>query len=110
MSKKDAIKISSILRELFDKKGISIYKVIVFGSYAKGKQKIDSDIDLIVVSKDFRNKSIFDRAELTIGIGRELVKKTKRPFDILYYSDYEWKNGNSLIINAAKKEGKVIDV
>ncbi|MEW6202421.1 MAG: nucleotidyltransferase domain-containing protein [bacterium] len=102
------LKIRKILSKLFKQRGLSIYKIVVFGSVAKGKSGKDSDIDLIIVSKDFRGKDIFKKVELTTGIGRELVKKTNKPFDIMYYSDIEWDNGHSLIINAAKREGEVI--
>jgi predicted nucleotidyltransferase len=81
---------------------------IIFGSYAKGTQREDSDIDIIIVSRDFRNKSIFERVELTTGIGRELVKKVEKPFDLLFYSDDEWNGGYSLMINSAKEEGELI--
>ncbi len=101
-------KVGKILAELLKQRGISIYKIVIFGSYAKGTQRENSDIDIIVVSRDFRDKSIFERVELTKGIGRELVKRTKKPFDIMYYSDKEWKKGHSLIINAAKQKGEVI--
>ena len=80
----------------------------MFGSYAKGRAKVGSDFDIIVVSKDFRGKDIFEKVELTSGIHREFVKKVKKPVDIIYYSDIEWNKGHSLIINAAKKEGKSI--
>ncbi len=100
--------ISNTIRDLFERKGISVQKIIIYGSYARGVQREDSDIDIIIISKDFRDKSIFERVELTTGIGRELVKKTKKPFDLLFYSDDEWGEGHSLIINVAKKEGKVV--
>ncbi|HAW49840.1 TPA: hypothetical protein DCX16_02680 [bacterium] len=105
---KEESKIGEIVVELFKQRGLSISKVVVFGSYAAGLQKNDSDIDLIIVSSDFREKSIFEKVELTTGIGWELVKRTKKPFDLMYYSDIEWEEGNSLIINAAKESGKVI--
>jgi len=108
MVNKEIIAIKKILLSLFQKKGIKITKIAIFGSYAKGKQKENSDIDIIIVSSDFRNKDIFEKVKLTTGIGRELVKRTKKPFDIMYYSDLEWNKGHSLIINAAKKEGKII--
>ena len=109
MSKEDAIKeAGEILRELFCEKGISLYKIVVFGSYAKGLQREESDIDIIIVSRDFRDKGIFERVELTTGIGREIVRRTKKPFDIMYYSDIEWSHGDSLVINAAKEKGEVI--
>ncbi len=39
------------------KKNIAVEKIIFFGSRASGKPKIDSDIDLIVVSKNFEGKA-----------------------------------------------------
>ncbi len=111
MAKKEEIvkaKVRDLLSKLLKEKGIRPYKIVIFGSYAEGMQKEDSDIDVIIVSKDFRDKSIFEKVELTTGIGREIVKKTKKPFDIMYYSDIEWNRGYSLMINAAKQKGEVI--
>lgn len=109
MSKTNVIKkIGRIIRELLGQKGINAQKIVIFGSYAKSIEKEDSDIDIIIVSRDFRNKSIFERVEQACGIDRELVRRTKKPFDIIYYSDEEWENSKSLIINAAKENGVVI--
>ena len=108
MVKKEIVKIKKVLIELLKEKGICIEKIIVFGSYAKGKGKEDSDIDIIVVSKDFRNKDIFEIVHLTKDVHWKLVEEIMKPFDIMYYSDEEWEKGHSLIINAAKEEGVVI--
>lgn len=106
MFEKELLKKS--LLGLLERKGIRVNKIIVFGSHAKGKVKEESDIDIIIVSKDFRDKDIFERVKLTRGVNRGLVKKFMKPFDLIYYSDEEWENGNSLIINAAKEEGEVV--
>ncbi len=108
MVKKEIIGIKETLLNLFQRKGIKITKIAIFGSYAKGKQKEDSDIDIIIVSPDFRNKDNFEKVKLTRGVHRKLVDRTKKPIDIMYYSDLEWNRGHSLIINAAKREGKII--
>jgi len=108
MVKREIIKIKEILKTLLKERGIDVEKIVVFGSYAKSKEKEDSDIDIMIVSKDFRNKDIFQRVELTRGIHRKLIDEIMKPFDIMYYSDEEWVAGNSLIINAAKEEGVVI--
>jgi len=108
MVKKEIIETEKILGELLKKRGINVNKIVIFGSYAKEKQRKDSDIDVIVVSEDFRNKDIFQKINLTRGIHRELVKKIKKPFDIMYYSDIEWEKGRSLVINAAKEEGFIL--
>lgn len=50
-------KIKSILIALFKKYGIK--KAAFFGSYARNKQTVSSDIDLLIYFKD-KNKSLLD--------------------------------------------------
>lgn len=94
--------------ELFKARNIIVDKIIFFGSFVRGKTKQDSDIDIIVVSHNFRDKDLFERVELTKDIDRELVKRFNKPFDLLYYSDIEWEKGHSLIITAAKQKGEIV--
>ncbi len=110
MFKKDVIKtkLKNMLKTLLQDRGIKINKIILFGSIVQDKMESDSDIDIIIVSKDFRNKDIFERVKLATGIGRELVRQFKIPFDLLYYSDKEWAKKNFLIINEAKEKGEII--
>ena len=108
MSKRKNEIIKKIIIKLLEKRGISINKIVVFGSYLKSSFDEDSDIDIIIVSSDFRDKDIFERVELLSGLHREFVKTIKRPLDILYYSDKEWEEGRSLIINSAKMSGELL--
>jgi len=110
MDKKNDLmrKIAKIVNEDFRRKGLFLDKVVLFGSYAQGRQEPESDIDLIIVSRDFRGKRLMEKVELAAGLNWQLVHQTKKPFDLLYYSDLEWKEASSLIISAAKKEGRVI--
>lgn len=108
MAKTEFVKIRNILLRLLQERRIAGEKIIIFGSCAKGEVKKDSDIDIIIVSKDFRNKDIFEKVALARGIHRKLVEEIMKPFDIIYYSDEEWEKGNSLIISSAKKEGEII--
>jgi len=41
------------LRQALEKKGIRVAKIILYGSYARGKTRQDSDIDVAIVSPDF---------------------------------------------------------
>ena len=102
------LKIREIILSDFQRKNLSLDKVIMFGSHARGRQGPESDIDLIIVSRDFRDKKLIEKVELASGLNWELVHQTKKPFDLLYYSDLEWRKGASLIIAEAKREGKVI--
>lgn len=51
------VKIGEVLGNLLEQKGINASKIILFGSYAKSTETEDSDIDLIIVSPAFRDKS-----------------------------------------------------
>ena len=108
MVKREIVKTTEFLKKLLKDRNIKVHKIVVFGSYAKGKQTEESDIDIIVISENFEGKDIFERVELVQGIHRKLVEKTMVPFDMMYYSPSEWEQGNSLIINAAKEEGEVV--
>ena len=108
MVERKIVKAAKILEKLLQERGIEIYKIVVFGSYAKEKGGKESDLDIIVVSENFEGKDIFERVKLASGIHRELVEKIAMPVDVMYYSPIEWERGSSLIINAAREEGEVV--
>lgn len=108
MAEKTFIKEKKIIRNYFKEKEISLKKIILFGSHASKENTVDSDIDFIIVSDDFNGLSIYDKARIMGSLDWQLVRETKTPYDILYYSDEEWKNSDSLILNEAKKDGKLI--
>jgi predicted nucleotidyltransferase len=63
-------KISKTLKELksaLEEAGIKVDQVILFGSYATGWSRKGSDIDVAVVSEDFRGMNLLKRLE-TIGL------------------------------------------
>lgn len=47
-----------------EKQGILVSQIILYGSYAKGKPKDYSDIDIAVVSPSFKRLDIFERQEV----------------------------------------------
>jgi predicted nucleotidyltransferase len=89
-------------------RNVFINKIILFGSEAIGEAKDSSDIDLIVVSKDFNQQTYSERIRKLLGLNRSLIKLTNRPFDILYYSDAEWDNSASPMICEAKQHGRIV--
>lgn len=44
--------------------GIEVSQIILYGSYAKGRPKEYSDIDIAVVSPTFKKLDIFERQEI----------------------------------------------
>lgn len=56
------------------KLGINVERVILYGSSAEGKHRIDSDIDIIVISKDFQPMNLRERLEV-LGIAAARIMK-----------------------------------
>lgn len=44
--------------------GINVERVILYGSFAKGNQREDSDIDLVIISRDFQKMNLRERLEV----------------------------------------------
>jgi len=101
---KEAIK---YLMDLLFEKGLDINKVILFGSYATGNYREDSDIDIVVISNNFSGKDTFERAKMLGDIEWRLIKKYLFPFDIVTMSPEEYKKGISLVSQFVR-DGKVI--
>ncbi|MEW6202317.1 MAG: nucleotidyltransferase domain-containing protein, partial [bacterium] len=57
--------------------------IIVFGSQVNRKTDKDSDIDVVVVSPDFRKKNIFKRVEMIGDAHSRTVSRFMVPLDIL---------------------------
>lgn len=60
---------------LLKKQGIKISRIVLFGSYAKGRSTPDSDIDLAVVSPQFGRDTIREMIllrKLALGIDSQL--------------------------------------
>ena len=57
-------RVKEYLKEL-RKHEIKIEKVYLYGSYAKGNYHKDSDIDIIIISKDFSGSRFFDSLKIT---------------------------------------------
>jgi predicted nucleotidyltransferase len=86
--------------------GIKVNKIILYGSHASGKARKDSDIDLVVVSNDFKNMDLWKRLCL---LGRARVG-IKRPMEILGFTEEEFAQTaiGSFIGDEVKPKGIVV--
>jgi len=79
--------INTIKKEIVEKlKPLKPEKIILFGSYAYGNPTEDSDLDLCVVKKSYKNRWE-EKAKI-----RKLLKNIKKGKDILvpYLEEYEF--------------------
>jgi len=107
MAKRTIKEVINFLVRCLREKGLNISKIIVFGSYAYGKTTDESDIDIVIVSNDFKGKNIFERAELTKEAEIMTIKKFLISLDIITMTPEELEIGTSLISDYAKN-GKVL--
>jgi uncharacterized protein len=80
-------------------------KVILIGSYARGDATEDSDVDLVVLQKEFVNKG----KEYLRLIGEVHKVMTRVDLILMREEDFEWRSlvGGTLPY-WAKKEGRVL--
>jgi predicted nucleotidyltransferase len=80
-------------------------RIMLFGSYANGKPREDSDIDIVVISEDFRNLNLRERLEI-LGLAAGRVFE---PIEAWGYTPEEVKNVNPVsILNEVLSSGITI--
>ncbi|MBI2971945.1 MAG: nucleotidyltransferase domain-containing protein [Candidatus Aenigmarchaeota archaeon] len=87
------------------KKNIGIEKIIIFGSAARGDMSEHSDVDLILVSKKFSQKSFLKRS-----LGLRKYWKLGYPADFICYTpeEFEREKKKVSIVSEALREGIVV--
>lgn len=80
-------------------------QIVLFGSYARGEAREDSDLDLLVIEPE-----VEDRAREMVRL-RRLLRPLRIPADILVYSLEEvarWGDQPGSALYWALREGKVV--
>ncbi len=95
MDKKAALETINRFRIALEAKGITIHKLILYGSYARGAYREGSDIDVIVISEDFSNKSYWER----VAILSDAIYEVFEPIEAVAMTMEEWEKGESMAIN-----------
>lgn len=98
MGQDAVIKIIKQFKTILESLNIYIEQLILFGSYATGTAREDSDIDLVVISSSFANKSYWER----IDVLSEAIYKVFAPIEASAFTPEEWKTTDSLIVEYAK--------
>lgn len=107
MAESTAVAAVKFLEEKLREKKIRITKIILFGSHARGNASPESDLDIVLISKDFRKKDMFKRLALIKDAEIATIRKYMIPLDVIMMTPEEFEGGTSLVAEYAKK-GKVI--
>lgn len=109
MAKKIPKKVNKAIRDYISllKKDIPVEGVFIFGSYAKGKAKKDSDIDIAVISNKF-GKDLHNDGRYLM---RKLWEVSGPPISPIGYSPKNFEtNSPSPLLAEIRKYGKEIKV
>lgn len=83
--------------------GIKPQQIILYGSYAVGCPHEGSDIDLVVISEDFKHHDYWQRIDLL----SRAIYEVFQPIEAVAMTPREWASGDSLIADYARN-GEVI--
>jgi len=98
VAKKDIERILKYMETCLKDSGLNISKVVLFGSHSKKTATIESDIDIVIISKDFEGKNIFERASITKDAEIKTIKRFLVPLDILTMTPWEWKEKKQVYV------------
>ncbi|MBA3031371.1 MAG: nucleotidyltransferase domain-containing protein [Desulfobacteraceae bacterium] len=103
MDKKSVLEIVSRFYQGIIKQGIKPQKIILYGSYANQTETETSDIDIVVISDDFKGKNYWER----IDILTEVIYEIFAPIEAVAMTQEEWEEGDSFISDFARN-GEVL--
>ncbi|NPV30631.1 MAG: nucleotidyltransferase domain-containing protein [Firmicutes bacterium] len=96
-SRSEVEKIIRRFRSILKAKGINPERIILFGSHVNGTPSEYSDIDLVVISRDF-SRLTFEKRCAILG---EAVAETMEPIEPLAYTPEEFEKLPPLSVIAA---------
>lgn len=102
MDKAAALDTIARFQKAIEAKGIHVNKLILYGSYAHGDYREGSDIDLILISEDF--KIMITGQE---DILSEAIHDVFAPLEFVGFTPEEWNNQSSPLYDYAK-QGEIL--
>jgi predicted nucleotidyltransferase len=107
VAEKTVLNIVHFLGKCLERNGVNASRIIVFGSSATGAVRKDGDIDLVIVSEDFRGKSILERIKMTGQPEVQTIRKFMVPLDIITMTPEELESETSPVAGYAR-QGRVM--
>ena len=103
MVKKEVLDILRQFKEFLERKKIHIERMILFGSWAGGSPEEGSDIDVVVISKNFADKDYWQR----MNVLSDAIYEVFAPIEAIAMTPQEWERKDSVICEFAQN-GEVI--
>ena len=103
MDKNSISEIITCFSKALESRGVKIDRIILYGSWAKGTQREDSDIDLVVISEDFKEKDFWQR----INLLSDAIYEVFAPIEARAFTPEEWESGDSFVVDYAKEQEMV---
>ncbi len=91
MDKSAAVRIAGSFARAIEARGITLHKLVLYGSCANSTCHEGSDIDLVVISKDFDGKSYWER----INVLSDAIYEVFAPIEAVAMTPDEWERGDS---------------
>lgn len=98
MDKKRVTRTIVAFRESLERRGIRGCRIVLFGSRARGEEREGNDIDLIVISDDFRGKDYWERVEILAAAIYEVFE----PIEAIAMTFEKWERGSSPLASFAR--------
>ena len=90
MGEDRSVKIVRKFVKALKQEGIPVDRVILYGSYAKGKTRPDSDIDVVVISKNFGKDRVEEGMTLFRIAGKIDPRLEPVPISLDSYENDSW--------------------
>ena len=97
MDKNTVLNILSRFRSVLENQGLTVNRLVLFGSYADGTYKEGSDIDVVVISEDFEGKNYWERLDILSNAIYEIFE----PIEAVAMTPEEWERGESVVCEYA---------
>ncbi len=88
----------SRFKKAIEAQNVKVDRMILFGSQATGKAREGSDIDVVVISEDFKDKGYWER----IDILSAAIYDVFEPIEAVAMTAEEWSNGTSPVATYVK--------
>lgn len=98
MDQDTALKTVKRFKKALESNNIHVERLVLYGSHADNSAHEDSDIDVVVISPSFTDKSYWER----IDILADAIYQVRAPIDASAFTPEEWDAEKSLITDFAR--------